>query len=199
MGGKGSGRQPSFGFLASTTNDYHSIDLAWLRREKLFEAGRQSTITWSRNGNVTGSVQILVLDGGIRLVYRTRGSRENWKDVDDFVPLVSTATRFGGERKWFQCPTCEKRCRIIYGGSYFRCRNCYGLKYETQYEPGFARAATAALKIRDRLGDKGGIDEPFPDKPKGMHRKTYERLQRQDEALLRQWGTGMMAKLGRYG
>lgn len=199
MGGMGSGRPASFGFLAGTTNDYHSIDLAWLRREKLLKVGRQSTITWSRNGNKTGSVGLAVLSGGVRLVYRTRSTGEDWKDVDDFIPFISTATQFGGEREWFRCPSCTKRCRIIYGGGYFRCRRCYGLRYETQYEPAFARAATKALKIRDRLGGKGGVDDPFPDKPKGMHWKTYERLQTKDEVLLRQWGMGMMARFGRYG
>jgi hypothetical protein len=199
LGGTGSGRQSSLGFLTGTTNDYKSIDLAWLRREKLLEVGCQTTITWSRNRTKTGSVGLTILSGGIRLVYRTRCSGGDWEDINDFIRFVWTATQFGGERRWFQCPSCEQRCRIIYGGSYFRCRRCFGLRYETQYEPGFARAATAALKVRDRLGSRGGIDEPFPPKPKGMHWKTYERLLRKDEELLRQWGMGIKSRWSRYG
>jgi len=55
----------------------------------------------------------------------------------------------------------------------------------TQYEPPFARAAMRALKIGERIGGKGGIDEPFPEKPKSMHWKTYERLEAEVNGLRR--------------
>lgn len=93
------------------------------------------------------------------------------------------------------CPACNRRCRILYGpGSRFLCRRCGDLKYETQYEPDFARAATRALKIRERLGGRCGIDDPFPPKPKGMHWRTYQRLEAEEEALQRSWALGIAAK-----
>ena len=66
------------------------------------------------------------------------------------------------------------------------------LKYETQYEPPYARAATRALKIRKRLGSKEGIGDPFPPKPKGMHRKTYDRLSEQESQFQTVWAAGIM-------
>ena len=105
----------------------------------------------------------------------------------------------GGNRQWFECPSCRTRCRILYGGAFFRCRRCQGLKYETQYEPPFARAATRALKIRERLGSDGGIDEPFPPKPKGMHQKTYERLEAQAEKFDQKWAVGIARKFRLFG
>ena len=68
------------------------------------------------------------------------------------------------------------------------------MKYDTQYEPAFARAATRALKVRQRLGSSGGIDEPFPDKPKGMRWRTYERLLEEDERLRTAWAAGILQR-----
>jgi hypothetical protein len=180
--------------MTDKTNDYHSIDLAWLRREKLLTVGRWSSINWSRNGHRTGSIQLQCVSDGIRLTYRSRPRGGEWTDVSEIVPLIETATQFGGRRQWFLCLTCRRRCRILYGGTHFRCRRCHGLKYETQYEPAFARAATRALKIRERLGSKGGIDDLFPAKPKGMHWKTYERLRDEAERLEGAWARGIAAK-----
>ncbi|MFM9847002.1 MAG: hypothetical protein ACKVP3_07570 [Hyphomicrobiaceae bacterium] len=107
---------------------------------------------------------------------------------------MKTETNFAGQRQWFQCLSCARRCRILYGGTLFRCRKCQGLRYETQYEPPFARAATRALKIRERLGSKGGIDDRFPDKPKRMHWQTYERLRDEAERHENAWAVGIAGK-----
>ena len=191
MGGRGSGRQASFGLMVDKCHEFKSIDLAWLHRQKLMQMGRASPITWSVRGQQTGSIGIARLRGGIRLNYRQHSHGEEWRDVADFIPVVETVTNFGGHRQWFQCPSCYSRCRIVYGGALFRCWRCHRLKYETQYEPPFARAATRALKIRERLGGKGGLDDLFPPKPKGMHWKTYERLQAREERMQEAWAIGI--------
>lgn len=196
MGGRGSGRTASFGLMVDKCHEFHSIDLAWLRRKGLLQPGTSSTLRWSRRGTQTGSIGIQCQADCVRLVYRHKPSGKDWIDVNERVALVETATRFGGRRPWFVCLSCSRRCRVLYGGGRFRCRRCNGLKYDTQYEPPFARAATRALKIRERLGGMGGIDDPFPDKPKGMHRRTYERLQAEEEMLQARWAAGIMGKWG---
>lgn len=194
MGGRGSGRSASFGMLTAKCNEYHSIDLAYLRRKKLLNVGRWSTLHWSRGGQETGWIRIECLNGGVRLVYRFRRGGDEWQDVSEFVPLIETATQFGGTRQWFECLSCRRRCRILYGGSYFRCRRCHGLKYETQYEPAFGRAATRALKIRERLGCRDGIEAPFPDKPKHMRWATYLRLRDEEAELQSRWAAGIISR-----
>lgn len=194
MGGRGSGRRSSYGVMVTKTNEVHSIDLAWLRRRKLLTAGRWSTLRWSRGGEETGSIQITGVPEGVLLSYRHRSQERDWEAIREVIPVVETATRFGGRRHWFTCLSCQRRCRIIYGGARFRCRKCMRLRYDTQYEPAFARAATKALKIRDRLGGRGGIHDPFPRKPKGMHQKTYQRLSLEEERLQSVWAVGIAAK-----
>ena len=90
-----------------------------------------------------------------------------------------------------QSLTCQSRCRILYGGAYFRCRRCHRLKYESQYESGYSRAADQAHALRKRLGQVASLDEPFPDRPKGMHWKTYKRLAAKDTDLQQRWAVGV--------
>lgn len=195
MGGRGSGRQAGLGLMVNKTSEMHSIDLAWLRRRRLFNVGRWTTLRWSSGGRPTGSIRLEVHLDAVRLVYRHQSpGSEDWATVDERVPLIETAARFGGRRQWFLCLSCNCRCRILYGGARFRCRRCLDLKYATQYEPDFGRAATRALKIRERLGCTGGIDDPFPEKPKGMHWATYTRLKAEEQRLQQAWAMGIVGR-----
>jgi hypothetical protein len=60
-------------------------------------------------------------------------------------------------------------------------------------------AATRALRIRERLGSKGGIDDPFPEKPKGMRWKSYHRLRAREARLQRRWALGITSLFHRAG
>ena len=45
-----------------------------------------------------------------------------------------------------------------------------------------ARSLRCLQKIRMRLGGSADVSEPFPEKPRGMHRRTYLRLRERAEA-----------------
>ena len=80
--------------------------------------------------------------------------------VDEVVNLRSTKTSLAGIRRWFECPGCTRRSRVLYAPR-FRCRLCHGLSYESQFESRAQRANRRARKIRAaarrlRLPD-GGI------------------------------------------
>ena len=105
------------------------------------------------------------------------------------IPLDWVPCRFGGERPWFLCHgvqngrSCDRRVRYLYGaGKLFACRHSYGLAYESQQEPARQRGLLKAQKIRERLGGNASMLDDFPNKPKGMHWRTHDRLQRRYEA-----------------
>lgn len=91
-----------------------------------------------------------------------------------------TETNFGGRRQWFLCPSCDRRCAIIYrigDGPLWGCRICRNGRYATETMSPRQRRLRKAIKIRKKLGQKSdGLACPFPEKPKGMHQKTYFRL-----------------------
>jgi hypothetical protein len=68
----------------------------------------------------------------------------------------------------------------IYGGRYFRCRQCHRLKYASQNENSAQRAMQRADRIANRLHDMWGgktkAEYDFPLKPKRMRWVTYKRL-----------------------
>ena len=79
----------------------------------------------------------------------------------------------------FICPGagCGRRVAVLYGpGRYFLCRHCYGLSYESQRDNQMDWALHRAQSIRERLGGSANMTQPYPEKPKGMHWKTYGRL-----------------------
>lgn len=198
MGGRGSGKPSGFGLTVDLVEDQRRIDLAQFKRWGTLNEGTSGQITWSTRGKTVATIRYVVGQDGMRLIYRIRETgSSDWRDVDDFIPFAYTDANFGGQRRWFVCPACQKRCRVLFGGGLFRCRDCQDLRYESQYEPGFARATAQAHQLRTRLGQSGPLDAPFPPKPKGMHWQTYRRLETKDKEFQRRWIAGVSAWLDR--
>jgi hypothetical protein len=106
-----------------------------------------------------------------------------WKSVEQRVPLVWTRCHLGGARSWFRCSAsiggrpCGRRVAKLYLRDHvFACRDCCGLAYASQSENPRYRAISRTQKARMRLGGTANLLEPFPKRPRGMHRWTYRRL-----------------------
>jgi hypothetical protein len=76
------------------------------------------------------------------------------------------------------CPYCEARKAILLrslGG--YCCRACIGNPmYASQAKSARGRRHFEICKIRLQLNGMASPVEPFPDRPRGMHRKRYERM-----------------------
>lgn len=170
MGGYGSGR-PGY---RPKVEELKRLDLVLLRRRG-YLSGFPANLSWSCGEEPAGSIGLQAKSDGVRLFYRTRRDDAEWHDIDETVPTEWTPTRFGGRRQWFICLTCARRCRILYGGTRFRCRRCSRLSYSSQAESRADRANRAMFKIVRRLDPTQDFNE-LPPKPKGMHWQTYNRL-----------------------
>jgi hypothetical protein len=179
VGGVGSGSWYRFN-KKTTTNECQSIDVRYLHRNDLLKPGYSFSLGWSRAGRQTGSIGGVTQDDLVTFFYRhRRGPDSEWEDIRETVSLDWTPCNFGGERPWFICPGagCGRRVTMLYGpGKYFLCRHCYDLTYQSQRDNKMYRALHRAQNIRERLGGSANMTEPFPEKPKGMHWRTYERL-----------------------
>jgi hypothetical protein len=112
------------------------------------------------------------------LMFKPRGMEGNGsKSVEQRVLLVWTRCHLGGGRPWFLC-ACGRRVAKLYqcGAPVFACRQCCGLAYRSQQEIPRHRAISRVQKFRMRLGGSANLLEPFPARPRGMHRMTYYRL-----------------------
>jgi ribosomal protein L37AE/L43A len=111
-----------------------------------------------------------------------------------------TETNFGGRRQWFLCPTCDRRCRILYriaDGPLWGCRACLDGRYASEHKSRGDRKLQKAFNLRERLGQcSGGLDVPFPERPKGMHHRTYARLRLQGLKLEEELWLDALKSLG---
>jgi hypothetical protein len=80
-----------------------------------------------------------------------------------------------------------------------------GLGYRSQRKGREARGLEKAARIKRRLGGSGDYADPVPERPKGMHQRTYERLCNEGEEALLPYQDrllkrlpGLLARLGRF-
>jgi len=177
MGGYGSGGWNARG--RGTTADAWRLDVNRLNKAGALAPGSYSTCAWNRDGEPVASIQIRATESGVELIYRSRSYGDAWAQHDEHVAVSWEPCRFGGRRPFFHCPHCSRRVLQLYGVGRYLCRTCQNLTYPSQREQPQDRAFRRADGIRVRLGGEPGIANAFPEKPRYMHWRTYERLERE--------------------
>jgi hypothetical protein len=179
MGGIGSGRR-YYGDVKNTVESTRSIDIRCWQREGMLVPGKSFRWNWLRYGLVKiAEIRVWVESDRVMVAFDSQAEVQ-----DCVIPLETTPCTYGGKRYWFRCPAegCGRRVAVLYENwRSYECRHCRDFTYPSQREsPGY-RAARRAAKIRMKMGGSGALLPPFPEKPKGMHWRTYWRLRKQAE------------------
>lgn len=198
MGDAWSGRKSQGG---SNTDNAKSIDIRYLKQKTDLVPGYTGSLSWSRAGRATGSIGYRIESDAIHLSYQNQQRGKSPQQMNYAIKFDKTPCNYGGERTWLLCPYCEKRVAVIYSyDAYFLCRKCCSLPYASQAETKADRMRRKARKIRERLGASNNLFEPVTVKPKGMHERTFDRLQREEIAAnmasLQCLPKSLMASLG---
>ena len=190
----------------NTVEGCRSIDVLRWNKLGYLRSPRWFSWAWTRDGERVASINVETQRHSVTLKYRSRSYGEDWSDVEQRVPIAWTPCRFGGERPWFVCSVasngvyCGRRVTKLYGaGRLFACRHCYRLAYASQQESAHQRGLGKSQKIRMRLGGSPNMLEEFPDKPKGMHWRTYERWRRVHDVAEERSTIGLMGFVERLG
>ncbi|MEA3487491.1 MAG: hypothetical protein U9R20_07525 [Thermodesulfobacteriota bacterium] len=153
-----------------------------MRKQGYLRPGAAGLLSWSRREKQTGSINYRMETGRMVLNYRHRPHGGKWENVQQVISFDWTPCNYGGKRTWFLCPNCNRRVGLLYGtGRYFLCRHCYNLTYASQQTQRYERLMEKARANRKRLGGGDDLWAPFPEKLKGMHWKTYQRLREEAE------------------
>jgi hypothetical protein len=124
--------------------------------------------------------------------YLLRVELEN-QTIPQVIRVSWTRCHFGGARPWLHCPCCKRRvAKLFKGMGGYWCRTCVGSPlYASQSKSTLGRRHFEACRLRIRLGGTGSVAEPFPERPRGMHRTTYAQLLRRGAKL----ESGLSARL----
>ncbi len=165
-----------------TTDELPSIDIRVLARHGLLKGA--SVLNYQSRS--LGKFSIAVDGPGVNV------EGANWPQ---HIKVSRTPCTLGGDQPWFICPMCFGRVAILYCHRRFACRSCHRLYYECQRTRGQSSPRVKLQRIRERLGGSGNFSQPFPARPKGMWRRTYDRMQGDAERLEAEYVQAFAAKM----
>jgi hypothetical protein len=169
-------------------DDLKTVSISFLTKHGYLKPNqwRSGTITWSRNGNKTGSISIRVNTQPespyLELDYKCNEAPINYR-----VQLVSVPSNLGKGVVWyFVCPHTGKRCRKLYlVNSYFYHRSAFrGCMYEKQTQSKKSRGLDKTLGVyfrTDQLFEqlyKKHFKKQYAGKPTKKYLKLTQQIQR---------------------
>lgn len=165
MGGFGSGRRGNG--AARTTDSVLKIDLHLIRRSMRKAGSAVCVVTWDHGRESITGLALMLAD---RLVVQVGGALYE-------APIQHRPARFGGVVASLLCGSCARSCTTVFiADNCMQCRQCAKLTYASKKLNDRDRKFSRLSKLLAELdGDVGRI---APSRPKGMWRRTYQRLLR---------------------
>jgi hypothetical protein len=177
MGGFGSGRY--YRRSARTTcEEVKRIDIRYLRKQSMLRPNTTGSLSWNIGGEPSGNINYTMHENTMILNFRYRQyGDDEWESVQQTIWFDRTPCHYGGSRKWFLCPHCDRRIAVLYMvDTRFYCRHCGRLPYASQGEDYLDRMSRKFDKLSKRLEADEYIVDGDLWKPKGMHWKTFYHL-----------------------
>ena len=166
----GAGRPPEH----SKTVHFLRLDVRRLSKQGLLSVGNVCKLTWSPGRTYDQrSIWFRVDHHHIELM----PTLDTAKGSGVLIQLTETLCNFGGSRKWFLCPECDKRMATLFLAQRVACRKCLDLRYPTQSESELDRIWRRKRRLAARLGSDGS-DWQWHFKPAGMRQTTFDRIRR---------------------
>lgn len=155
MGGRGSGSYYHSSNTA-TLEEVKRIDIRYMRRRGLLRPNWTGSLSWTCRGEPAGDIRYTCFTDRIVFNYRVRSGGEDWQPVEQIVYFDRTPCHIGGDRLWFRCPYCHRRCEVLaLADKYPACRKCYRLPYRSQCIDRLGRLQMRQEKLEAMLwGDK---------------------------------------------
>lgn len=207
MGGYGSGRQGG----PPTIERTDSVVLSIHKVMRGFDGTKPIGWKWTYS-TLDGELTAFVVPRDdrpprVELLYRIDHYSRDTGEQSQQVQVNWTPCRFGGRRWWWICPRTGRRVAKLYlpnGGIHFLSRRAYGLTYQSTRETPIDRAHRRAARLYRKLGASyDGPCSEWPDKPKGMHWRTYNVICDQLNAVEQYIDHGFVMRAsalsGRYG
>lgn len=114
---------------------------------------------------VFGDIQLELEESNILL------TSKNGALVTPSIQISSMPCHYGGFRHFALCPICSKRVSTLYKyKTCFACRICFRMHYPSQNQPLYYKMLLKVEKAHKQIDN-----DPWT-KPKGMRKKTFDRL-----------------------
>lgn len=125
---------------------FKSGGIEWKHEDKKTSVGFEVSIIGNPRSYLLGDES--AEDGYIHFLYSQTGSDDKKQNFDYKVNLTTTPCNYGGWRYWFECLFCQRRVGVLYlRGSYFACRHCQYLTYESRNLSGHWKRAGKIISI----------------------------------------------------
>ncbi len=132
-----------------------------------------------------------------KMRYHMRSGHDDWHHQKVEIDLDFTPVHLGGERPWFMCPSCGRRCLSLYWLGQFECRKCHDLVFQTASVDSLHRLEVRLDRVRSKLDGTVFAGAFIPRRPTGMHHRTYIRLDAEYREIEREMWRKAVARFTR--